>query len=906
MKTAKKVLALLLSVLMVFTMVSSSVVAVAETVPAEKTQIEDAENKVTNAFDTVKGIIDGVHNLVGGILSMLGKECVFCDEVHSKAEADDEDTQEPTEPETPPSEPEVPVEPEEPTEPETPVEPEQPEEPEADKPVEDQIGNAFDSIGNIYDSIHNLVGSILAIFGKECPFCDKVHGNDEGETDEPDVPDTPDVPEETTYTVSFDLNYEGVENTIPSQTVKAGGTAVEPDEPERIGYVFSGWFNDKETSTSYDFSNAVTGNIILFALWEEVKSDIVVEDFSASLGAMMCNEEEHVIVKANIISDIDISGFVFKAVCQETNEEIVLFDNGNDCDDIAGDGIFTGSFVAYSENSKTNNYVLFVDGYTGYIKECSFKLMFFSMEDVNNNSKISENITENIDSLVEEFVITDDDEETALNAYNILCKINEFLAKEKETGRIKSYLQDGLHFEIELPIGLYFYDFPIEGTMGTSNNNYVYTEKNTKSIFADEAYTYKIATVQPFEYEDHDCKVLDPAAESIEEKLGYKFLTNQDNTNVTIDFLKTLSDYKVIIWEGHGNYSEEYHSYLASCEFIGDNNDAHIDDRVAGRVVEYQGIAWGVTWKFFDYYYREKNNPFNDSLIYFTACCSAKDSKLADTLINCGAKAVVGYDNYVHPTYGDNICKTFFKTLIEDDDKNSKLTKTAKESLAKAKDKHGEDDGLVFGYIGSLFGLCKKEEDRAKAILKERDKNSFRLREYATDNLSFEKGFIGWDEKTGDCRILEQVGDLKPVHGNRFAFLSTGVGAIDDSISKISRTFKKENGDNTLTFQYNFVSEEPMEYVGSSYDDYFRVYLVNTTTCIEIMRETVNEAEWILLGDNYFNGGDETTYHTGWKTCSIDLSSIPKGQDYKIIFEVGDIGDSAYDSAALIDNIVIS
>ena len=99
MKTAKKVLALLLSVLMVFTMVSSSVVAIAETEPAEKTQIEDVENSMSNTFDSIKGIIEGVHNLVGGIMSVLGKECVFCDEIHGKTE----DTEEPTEPEEPES-----------------------------------------------------------------------------------------------------------------------------------------------------------------------------------------------------------------------------------------------------------------------------------------------------------------------------------------------------------------------------------------------------------------------------------------------------------------------------------------------------------------------------------------------------------------------------------------------------------------------------------------------------------------------------------------------------------------------------------------------------------------------------------------------------------------------------------
>lgn len=268
MKRLKILLALLLSVLMVFTMVSSSVVAIAETTPAETTKIEDVENTVNNTFGTIKGIIEGVHNLVGGIMSMLGKECVFCDEVHSKAETDGEDTQEPTEPETPPSEPEVPIEPEAPTEPETPVEPEQPTEPEeptdkpeAEEPAEDKIGNAFDSLGNLFDSIHNLVGSILAIFGKECPFCDEVHSKGEGETEEPD--------EDGYYTVTFDLNYKGAPE-AEKQMVKAGEHVVEPDVPVNQNLQFIGWFidkNDTDIYNYYDFSLAVTENIILYARW---------------------------------------------------------------------------------------------------------------------------------------------------------------------------------------------------------------------------------------------------------------------------------------------------------------------------------------------------------------------------------------------------------------------------------------------------------------------------------------------------------------------------------------------------------------------------------------------------------------------------------------------------------------
>lgn len=85
MKNCKKFLALLLSVLMVFTMVSNSVVAVEETVKTERIDIEEVEKDVNNIFDTVKKIIENVHNLVGGILGVFGKKCPFCKEIHGKS-----------------------------------------------------------------------------------------------------------------------------------------------------------------------------------------------------------------------------------------------------------------------------------------------------------------------------------------------------------------------------------------------------------------------------------------------------------------------------------------------------------------------------------------------------------------------------------------------------------------------------------------------------------------------------------------------------------------------------------------------------------------------------------------------------------------------------------------------------
>lgn len=72
------------------------------------------------------------------------------------------------------------------------------------------------------------------------------------------------------YTVTFDLNYEGAENSIEPQTVKAGEYATEPPEPIREDYSFEGWFTEPEMKNRFDFAaTPVTSDITLYAGWSE-------------------------------------------------------------------------------------------------------------------------------------------------------------------------------------------------------------------------------------------------------------------------------------------------------------------------------------------------------------------------------------------------------------------------------------------------------------------------------------------------------------------------------------------------------------------------------------------------------------------------------------------------------------
>ncbi|SET44261.1 InlB B-repeat-containing protein [[Clostridium] polysaccharolyticum] len=54
---------------------------------------------------------------------------------------------------------------------------------------------------------------------------------------------------------------------IPDQKVKYGEKAVRPEDPEKEGYLFRGWYQEKTCQTVYDFETPVKGRIMLYAKW---------------------------------------------------------------------------------------------------------------------------------------------------------------------------------------------------------------------------------------------------------------------------------------------------------------------------------------------------------------------------------------------------------------------------------------------------------------------------------------------------------------------------------------------------------------------------------------------------------------------------------------------------------------
>lgn len=68
------------------------------------------------------------------------------------------------------------------------------------------------------------------------------------------------------YTVTFNMNGHGKQ--IDPQTVVEGYTAEKPADPTKATYIFKGWYTQKTGGQQFDFNMPITEDITLYARWE--------------------------------------------------------------------------------------------------------------------------------------------------------------------------------------------------------------------------------------------------------------------------------------------------------------------------------------------------------------------------------------------------------------------------------------------------------------------------------------------------------------------------------------------------------------------------------------------------------------------------------------------------------------
>ena len=172
---------------------------------------------------------------------------------------------------------------------------------------------------------------------------------------------------------------------------------------------------------------------------------------------------------------------------------------------------------------------------------------------------------------------------------------------------------------------------------------------------------------------------------------------------------------------------------------------------------------------------------------------------------------------------------------------------------------------------------------------------------------------------TGDVRAVGQFQALSgttvlPTEGKCFAILGTGNGASTGAT--LRQRFTVPAGVTELRFDYQFLSEELDEWVGSVFNDVFDARVTTPEGDAPIASIAVNDffdpatfgvkpGQFVLIGD-CVAGGDDTCGQTSWRTAQIDLSKfakLDKPTVVDLVLSVTDRGDNLFDTIVLVDNI---
>lgn len=428
------------------------------------------------------------------------------------------------------------------------------------------------------------------------------------------------------------------------------------------------------------------------------------------------------------------------------------------------------------------------------------------------------------------------------------------------------------------------------------------TAASTALTLDDSIGSYRALALSPFKSDFGPYDDVDGAYALIQQSSTPAFTASAPllEEAVEVASFKNLSQYGVVIISSHGNLAGTDPVIAISEVATPLKQKLYYKDIHAGRLMLSHAVTVSSsgngslfisdrqpdeTFKITPSFITRYNHGMPNTLVYMSTCYGGANNALADAFINAGAGAFVGYTDLVDTNYAFWAGQTFFDSLL--------TGKSVKQALKEATDEHGSTDGgqtpAAFVYHGN---------------------GNLVLEGSGIRNGGFEQNLKYWAQNGGDIRVLSKLNNLSPLEGSYMAILSSGLGSINDSEAIIEQQFKIPSDVNFVTFDYNIISEEPMEFVGSEYDDKFEAVLVDQNgNEIELAFESLNEALWNAIGGSQpdggmFDGGDETAFHTGWKRIDYPITSLA-GQTVTLRFRVWDVGDSIYDTAALIDNIAL-
>ncbi len=347
------------------------------------------------------------------------------------------------------------------------------------------------------------------------------------------------------------------------------------------------------------------------------------------------------------------------------------------------------------------------------------------------------------------------------------------------------------------------------------------------------------------------------------------------NGDADLEKIRSFYDYGLIVIHTHGGLDKNNNVIFLTGDEV-EYVSFDVIDWLLDRIMPIPHLG-KTLWAVKPSYIAAYNDYFPNSIIYNGSCESAHNTTMSDAFLNKGASTYFGFSETVRSWFDRDMANQLFPSLITDN----------------------EPTGVAF-----VPGQHDDHEPPAYFVMFGNDESHF-----ASDfaNGDFEEGDLtGWNTY-GDGRVITQLGFITPFGGNFMGIISTGLGYTTETGS-ISQNFCVPEDITTLAINWNFLSEEFLEWVGSSYQDYFQISVIDEYGNEDVLfyksiDDIYNEYSLSLVSpDIVFDQGD--VYFTGWQFLELDISAYA-GTGITLVLSSGDVGDSIYDTAILLDDITI-
>lgn len=610
---------------------------------------------------------------------------------------------------------------------------------------------------------------------------------------------------------------------------------------------------------------------------------------------------------------------VYRYVENDCEKAAELYDSGKlnlHGDEIKNDGIYSGKVTIRESEEKNIRYkiVLSCNGEELDSREIEIKVKKqLGYADFEQYARINKKLEKYVSEQVSQSV-------TEGNSSGMAEDIEKLLADEpvKKVSAVDDWtvrvtLKNDLSTYVQIAD-----DTDKELMRRGSGSSYIETELDNFEDFDPEDYED--------DEDDTDPDELD-ALETVEAEVGYSFilsnrvllwnpydtewgdsdetemvrlLTEEYAGNLDVDILsdekadaaslEKMTDYGLVILASHGLEGK----WLVTGETFTEQME-HWDELQSGEMsVFIRGelgdkttqMKYMVGTEWFSHHLKE---TFPNSVIINNSCTSLATDDFWNVFSEKGAKTYYGYtgavtNDYVTLQTGDLLTGLVCEGI------------TTQEAFGYSYDRQ-YGDGAYFGIRG--YGNMAFLTDMTCG---------------GVMNGGFEEGLSGW-QKEGDGRCIPYLGSIVPTEGKNMGIISTGLGYTKE-LGEISQEVTVPQEASGLTFDWNFLSEEFLEFIGTEFDDPFEVSLtlkdegqkkhtlfrVDVNSIAEDFGADTKKAGKLIRvsPEILFNRND--VWMTGWQKADVDISDYA-GQQVTLIFSVRDAADTAYTTAILLDKI---